>query len=423
MAPLLKILVQWLPSLPSTVRSSSRAEPTIISHILDETIQQQQPIGLSRTHQDKIPIVGTSISEQLSSISWGKDRLDIFGLYGNNLTHKYWDGSNWYPTDFKLETLGNGLATPPVAVTWGVDRLDVFGLDDHNVIKHQYWDGKGWRPNVAEFENLGGQCDPNADIAVSTWGQDRLDVFCRGPDGDLLHQYYDGSQWQPSAGSLESLGGSLKSGPSVVSWGTNRLDVFAVNEHGSVMHLYWDGSQWSEWEVFISPVLNYNIPLTVTSWGKNRLDVYAVELEKSLWHIYWDGSKWADWEQLDGERNALSGSVAATSWSANRLDIVARRREDGHYLYKYYDGHAWQPDVLGWYDKTPGHEFLAEPSVVSWGENRLDIFGESDDGWLHQAWVGSLWYPGSTDWETLVSPHEDDSSSAGRMPAKTELQY
>lgn len=421
MAPLCNILVQLLSSLPS--RPNLPIDSQSIGNrpsFNEANQQQQQPIPLTPTSD------GMGEEEnRVSAVSWSENRLDIFSLTANNLTHKFWDGHQWNPSGKELETLGNGLATPPVAVTWGVDRLDVFGLDDHNVIKHQYWDGSSWRPDVAEFENLGGECDPLHPISASSWGKDRLDIFCTGPEGDLLHQYYDGSQWQPSAGSLESLGGSLLTGPSVVSWGKNRLDIFGVDPAGDVSHLYWDGSQWSEWEA-LPFTLNFHEPLTVTSWGENRLDVYGVSLVPlALWHKYWDGSQWSAWENLGDED--LLGSVAATSWAPGRHDIVARRANDSTYLYKYYDGQSWRPDTLGWYNKGPDYHFDSNPSVVSWGNNRLDIFGVNyDDELLHQAWTAESWYPSNTDWETLGSGLAVVDGNVrvpdGLRPAETELR-
>ncbi|KAL8774322.1 MAG: hypothetical protein Q9209_001073 [Squamulea sp. 1 TL-2023] len=400
MAPFLNIIAQLIPSLPGVPKTSFHAQSIDHQPILDSVDQrQQQPIGLSDTGRDGSH---TKVIREdfLSTISWGENRLDIFALVENNLTHKYWDGYQWAPSGTELETLGNGLATPPVAVTWGVDRLDIFGLDDHDVIKHQYWDGTAWQPKVDEFENLGGKCDPVLNVAATTWGQDRLDLFCKGYEGELLHQYYDGFQWQPSVGSLESLGGSLASMPSVVSWGKDRLDVFGVAEGGELAHLYRDGSQWSKWEL-LSPsgVFPSDAPLTVTSWGENRLHVYAVARSSELYHIFWDGSQWSAWEIL-GARIPYK-SVAATSWSVDRHDIVIKAGSG--YYYKFWDGHAWRPDVFGWYEKSPDLSFISSPSVVSWGDNRFDIFGIDDRYQLvHQAWVGDSWYPSSTGWETLA---------------------
>lgn len=403
MAPLFSIIIQLLPSLSTTPKASSDVDFTDSQFNLNRADQQQQqPVGLTYTSHRKDQATDASKS-RISTISWGENRLDVFGLAKDNLTHKFWDGHQWGPSGVELEILGNGLATPPVAVTWGADRLDVFGLDDHNVIKHQYWDGTDWQPSLADFENLGGECDPGHSIAASSWGKNRLDVFCKGQAGDLLHQYYDGSQWQPSPGSVESLGGDLQSAPAIVSWGKDRLDVFGVTKAGDVAHLYWDGSQWSAWETFPLEDVQfskYTAALAATSWADNRLDIYAVGVEFWLYHKYWDGSQWSVWESLGAE--TMLESVAASSWSANRLDVVVKA--DMNFYYKFFDGEAWRPDVLGWYSKGPNSVFISNPSVVSWGTNRLEIFGVNNDQELvHQAWVGDSWFPSNTDWEILGS--------------------
>ncbi|KAL8742889.1 MAG: hypothetical protein Q9190_004696 [Brigantiaea leucoxantha] len=414
MAPILKVLVSFIPSLPTASVWPSNIQDSSSQAYLNEAklqqhyqqLQHQHIIGLKDATLDNK--YTRSVKDELSSVSWGEGRLDIFRLEGNNLTHKLYDGYNWNPPGLKMETLGNGLATPPVAITWGKDRLDIFGLDDHNVVKHQYWDGSSWQPNADQFENLGGACDPQYKISATTWAKNRLDVFCVGPDGDLLHQYYDGSRWQPSAGSLESLGGSLAGDTSAVSWGKNRLDIFSVDQSGQVAHLYWDGYQWSAWETIgTSPLLNFKDQgVTATSWGENRLDIWGIDSNLKLWHIYWDGSQWSSWETLDdaSDKFLAAGSPSVTSWSPNRLDIVLPH-EKGLYFYKFYDanGQSWRPDTLGWYAKG-SYEFSSSPSSVSWGKNRLDIFGVSENRLLHQAWTGSSWIPAPDDWEVLAGP-------------------
>lgn len=412
MAPLLRILVQWLPSLPSTPYSR---RPTTDLQFNVKEAEFQRPIVPAGAGHHKNHVTQSN-DKSISVVSRIKNRLDVFGLAENNLTHKFWDGYQWKPAGLGFEILGNGLATPPSAVTWGGDRLDVFGLDDNAVIKHQYWDGTAWLPKPSEFENLGAGCSGDFPIAVSTWGQDRLDVFCHGPHRELRHQYYDGSQWQPSVGSTESLGGLMKSAPQVVSWGENRLDIFGIGPYSLLVHLYWDGSQWSQWDDLGRVPDLYPESLTVTSWGENRLDIWAIDKAFTLVHKYWDGSQWSEWESL-GVTNTTD-SVSVASWGPNRLDIVALN-DIGQYLYKYYDGSAWQPDASGWYNKGPfgGEEtrFASSPSVVSWSENRLDVFGESYEGaLLHQAWTGYDWFPANTEWENLGGGIESERSARGR---------
>ena len=415
MAPFLKILIKWVPYVPSTLRTSSPVQSTAVHHS-----QPQQPIGRMSTQPGQIHDMKSNPST-ISSVSWTKDRLDIFGYDSehSNLTHKFWDGKQWNPAGSKLEILGTGLTSPPLAVTWGPDRLDVFGFGSDDTIKHQYWDGTAWKPSHAEFENLGEGCNGNFPIAATTWGQHRLDIFCLGWEGELLHQYYDGSQWTPDPRSMESLGGPLGAGPSVVSWGKDRLDIFTPKRSGGVEHLYWDGSQWSEWETLGTDVELAS--LTASSWGEQRLDIFGVDTAGFLSHMYWDGSRWSEWESL-GHLGSQYSAVAVTSWSANRFDVVARLSTIGPYRYKFYDGSSWQPDTKDWiYKGGPG--FFSSPSVVSWAENRLDIVGETFHGeWLHQAWTGDSWHPSNTDWEYLNGRFEDRSSGSQR-PLSGELRY
>ena len=401
MAPVLKIIIQLLPTfkitpgVPEHARSAGYQPFTqeTYDHVIQRPLSPPAPVK-SHGH------VMDSVGSQLSVVSWGKNRLDVFGSSSGNLTHKYWDGSQWGPSGDKLETLASWPALDMTATTWGSDRLDIFGINEEGKINHQYYDGTAWQP---EPETLGGYCAGDLALTAVTWGKDRLDIFCTGAEGDLLHQFYDGSQWQPSTSSLESLDGSLISAPSAVSWGPNRLDIFGLSDEGDLHHLYWDGSQWSQWETLGESGPSFaddKVPFTVTTWGENRLDVYGVDNQQRLAHIYYDGSQWSQWEFLGGE---VQGKVAVTSWSANRIDIVAFHDEKDTYRYKYYDGNGWVPGVKAWYEKGTEFRFANNPAAVSWGANRLDIVGisEGDNLLQHQAWTGYDWYPGSVDWEVL----------------------
>lgn len=214
---------------------------------------------------------------------------------------------------------------------------------------------------------------------------------------------------------MESLGAKIYSSPSVVSWDKNRIDVFSVDGSTDVDHLYWDGNKWNK-DKLSPPWLGgfvSNPTLAVTSWGENRLDVFGVgnilpvKPVPPLIHVYWDGSLWHG--EILGFLRGLD-FVAATSWSANRLYVVVKAR--GHIHYKYFDGESWKPDGYDFYPKSPGILLEDNPSVVSWGTNRLDIFDSffnqtgflvGEMGLLHQAWVGDSWYPGDTKWEKLAS--------------------
>jgi hypothetical protein len=45
---------------------------------------------------------------------------------------------------------------PPAAVSWGSNRLDIFGLGTDGAMYHKAWDGSRWHPSTLDWERLGG---------------------------------------------------------------------------------------------------------------------------------------------------------------------------------------------------------------------------------------------------------------------------
>lgn len=78
--------------------------------------------------------------------------------------------------------------------------------------------------------------------AAVSWGNNRIDVFIKGPLDALWHKWWNG-QWSH----WENLGGSLTSAPTVSTWSENRLDIFALGSAYTLVHKWWNG-RWSEWE-------------------------------------------------------------------------------------------------------------------------------------------------------------------------------
>lgn len=360
-----------------------------------------------RPHHDVetfAPLLRSSIS--LSSISWGYNRLDVFGASDTSpaaVEHKYWDGYQWNPSGKDLESFGNEITSPPVAVSWGKDRTDIFSVGPNNGVYHKYWDGSRWNPpKPGDWENLGGDFALGYALAATSWGPNRLDIYGVGSDKDekyaVWHKYWDGSSWGPSDSSTgwEHLGGDFISEPAALTRGPGLLDVVAVDSQLKLLHKFYNGGKWNEWEELGDEF--YSTP-TVVSWGKDRLDIFGVKRDRKLWHKYWDGSQWSQWEDFGGE---FIAAVAASSWGPNRIDIVGLGY-DYAYHYKYWDGYQWNPSAEGWYAKNG--TFYSAPSLVSWGENRLDIFGvDQGNNLAHQTWYGSGWYPSSNSWENLGGP-------------------
>jgi hypothetical protein len=88
------------------------------------------------------------------------------------------------------------------------------------------YDGSRWDDLV----DLGGGL--HSDVAVSSWGRHRLDLFCKGDDTTLQHRWWDGKNWTD----WETIGTGISDTPAAVSWGVNRIDVLALGSNGQLLH-------------------------------------------------------------------------------------------------------------------------------------------------------------------------------------------
>ena len=387
MAPLLQLVVQCL------LGSSRLSNPC-------SQDEAQWPISYHADGKALDLVLTSAIS--LSTVSWGPNRADVFGIGPNkDVLHKFWDGYGWRPSVDTFESLGGHTDSPPTAVAWGPNRLDIFIVGKDQDLLHKYWDGSSWRPSTKDWESLGGRLNPPSVFAATSWGVDRLDIFAVSPDSNgknaLWHKSWDGSGWSPE-GQLQNLGGDFVGEPAVTSWGPDRLDVFAVDRENHLLHRHLDVNTWSSWEILGDDFVGTP---TAVSWEKNRVDVFALRASGELFHRFWNAadSAWTNWENFGNE---FKSAVGVTSWSKNRFDIFGLGPSSAYY-YKYWDGYQWNPAEKVWYYK--GGNFTSAPSVVSWGENRLDIFGVGSDRQLtHQTWTGTGWYPDQNSWEKLGGP-------------------
>ena len=153
-----------------------------------------------------------------------------------------------------------GLTSGPVACSSLPGTMDVFALGASGNLLHSPWDGK----EFAEFESLGaavtdGGAPVVPPISVTACGVRSMAVATRGPRGDLLVKWWDGTKWSPFASlglgaEPDQLYPAVKvpvplSGPPVCAGGgSTRLDVFARGQRGDLLHKWWNGKDWTAFE-------------------------------------------------------------------------------------------------------------------------------------------------------------------------------
>ncbi|QNE23252.1 zinc metalloprotease [Kribbella qitaiheensis] len=268
-------------------------------------------------------------------------------------------------------------------LSWGADRLDTFVIGTDRAMWHKWWDGSNWGPSIGGYESLGGVCMSAPEVA--SWGPNRLDAFVLGTDHALWHKWYDGSGWS----GFESLGGVCMSPPRLASWGPNRLDAFVLGTDRALWHQWYDGSGWSGFESLGGVCMS---PPEVVAWGPDRLDVFVLGTDNAIWHKWWDGSAWSGFESLGG---VCVSPPTAVAWGPNRLDLFVIGTDSALY-HKWFDGSSWS---AGW--EYMGGVCASAPTVVSWGDGRLDVFVIGTDSALYHKWYAGGWGPSVTDWEYM----------------------
>jgi hypothetical protein len=239
----------------------------------------------------------------------------------------------------------------------------------------------GWtKENIGPGSNCGGS--GQAEPAVTSWGQGRLDLFVCGSNSHLWHRWWDSnvgwSAWQ-------DMGGALTSPPSAVSWEPNRIDVVARAQYGEIYHWAWNGSSWSSENL---EGLSKGAP-SVSSRGKAMLDVFVRGTDDALWvKSLYPGSGWTGWNKVGG---GLSAAPSSVSWGPNRIDVIVRG------TYNDYWHVGWEGSTWNW--ENLGGSFTSPPAISSRGVNSLDVYGRGTYGDLwHRAFIpGVGWAP----WENM----------------------
>ena len=147
------------------------------------------------------PNLSTRITSAPSAASWGPNQIDVFSRgQDGSLIHNTYNGQ-W--NDYTSR--GGCIIGQPTVSSWGPGRLDVFvqGCNDSGPNVHHIWyDSYSWKP--WELTPIYGNRRVTSLIGAVSWSKYRIDLYGRGTDGDMLHQWYDRG-WGPG----ESLGGVL----------------------------------------------------------------------------------------------------------------------------------------------------------------------------------------------------------------------
>ncbi|MCC6726791.1 MAG: hypothetical protein IT258_19975 [Saprospiraceae bacterium] len=320
---------------------------------------------------------GTIISEPVAC-SMMSGRLDAFavGLDGAAY-HQYFENGVWSEWmslggDFKFSPLPIMAATSLSTVSWGKNHLDVYGRGTDGAVYQKWWnESKGkWEG----WNNLGGNI-VGAPVAVS-WGPGRIDLFGIGTDGGLFHNYWDVNLNNQKWGGWEPLGGKFKHGTvAVVSQAPGKLDIVGIGMDDAMYHLAWNNG-WTEWKPLGGKFVH--LP-TMATQGDGILNVFCVGADKQLYQKAFYNNKWQDrWEPLGGQ---CENRPSVVSLGLEHCTVLVRGTDGGLYENRW---NHFQKKFDGF--KRLGGVFVHSPFAVGEGVNIHVLMRAPKDEMLHLGW-------------------------------------
>lgn len=404
MAPILEYAKQYAVGLlpfcngPASTLSQDKKLPTT-----------QPPVHIAGS-QGTIP--------SLSAISLANGRVEVYGInfYTRNLTHRYWNGTQWNPDS--LEELGGPNYNPPAAVTLGAtDQIDVYDIDYRGSVWQKRWTRRGWEPSQLGYNQIdyNNALEPSLALSATSFGPARVDVFgtaakkANNPKS-IYHFTWNGTKNAWTSEILPDGNLDFASGPSAVAWAPNRIAVFAINSFKRLSYQFWNGITWRAAWIYFTDLQFQGTPVAIAgpvdlSGFFAHVIVFGIDSNGAVQTIAWDGRGFqSKFQNLGSSTDKTTGikfvSVAAARLQNGWVEVLALGT-DGRYYYKYRAADGWVPSATSW--SVREGEFGSAPVVTSRGSgSQFDIFGATKSGELmHQSWNGTNFYPGDGSWEVL----------------------
>jgi peptidoglycan/xylan/chitin deacetylase (PgdA/CDA1 family) len=326
--------------------------------------------GLGYTFVDLLGRTRWSSRQAAPAAAQANGAIDVwYKAFGTNLNHRWsvpgvgWQGPAWMGAQ--------PVAGEPSVVTSVPGRVDVFWKGGNGGLWHQYSTGGAWSAQQdMRVGTIGGY--PRA-VAQPDGA---MDVFWRGSVRNYLWHasYVPGSGWQR----LQNLGGSMASDPAPVTSAPGAAEVFWKGTDGHLWHVFKRaGAGWSAPGSLGMGALGSGPQATGALNG--AVDVFwRGSVRNYLWHA--DSVPGRGWQ---GPQN-LGGSLAsdpAPVTSAPGAVEVYWKGTDGHLW------HAYKSAARGWSGAASlGMGVLgSRPWATGRPDGSLDVFwrGSADDNLWH----------------------------------------
>jgi peptidoglycan hydrolase-like protein with peptidoglycan-binding domain/acylphosphatase len=267
-----------------------------------------------------------------------------------------------------------GVITSNIAIARNADgRLEIFARGTDGAVWHQWQTAQnnGW----SGWASLGGAI--TSDIAVGQNADGRLELFVRGTDGAVWHKW----QTAPNNGwsGWASRGGVITGNIAVGRNVDGRMEIFARGTDGAVWHQWQTAPNrpFSGW-ASRNGVINGNI--TVGRNADGRMEIFARATDGAVWH-QWQiapNRPFSGWSSLGG---VITSNIAVGQNADGRLELFARGANGAVW-------HKWQTAPnngwSGWASR--GGVIIGNITVSRNADGRMEIFAKGTDGAVWHQW-------------------------------------
>lgn len=302
-----------------------------------------------------------------------------FGASKHSLGYQSMDQQNIYyryifndllarsPSATSPGNLRASTASPLIVTSRNPGQLDVFWASGDASLQTQWWNaapGSGWADHQPSAITAAHLARPGSPVAAVPRTPSRMDIFCAGPDGSVITQFWDGagSGWSHPAFPITRAGAArADSGVVAVARTPQHLDVFWVSPGGAITTHWADDAPISGWSdhtpfpVTAAGAVQVGSGLAVVSRLPSHLDIFWAGPDGAVWTMWWDGAapdgNWPEHKPfpVTGPGKARLGSpVVAVARIPDHIDVFWIG-PDGAIMTQWWDATAH----MGWGDHAP----------------------------------------------------------------------
>lgn len=172
----------------------------------------------------------------------------------------------------------------PAITSSGTGRLDIFAQDTNkNIIHIKVTIATGsWDGDIIDSDSA----FISSPAAISR-KDGRLNLFITGADHHVYQKSFDGSNWSDWS---KITGDTIIGASAVTSWGEERIDIVGRNSTAKLIHLWWDGNSWNQETAGNSgDDATFAYDPAIVSRGINSIDCLAVDGNQRLLYSSWNG--------------------------------------------------------------------------------------------------------------------------------------